>query len=132
MTHLKHPVSEAMLNRLRDEAAGYSDFIGVILDDPNSRYGGRDGREALIDILTQLIGLTGSEDNAIAWLFNSRGYTDIVEDDVCVSLAHGGFWTLETLRDWLKVIEAYQDLCPGLIEVVFRRGSVPKPRRDMP
>ncbi len=122
MNQLKHPVSHAMLERLRDEASAYSNFVDLILDDPTSQYG-PDGKEVLVGILGLLIGLTGSENDAIAWLMNSRGYTDIIQSDVCVNLAHGDFWTLETLADWLLIIDTHRDLCPGLIEAVFRRGA---------
>lgn len=47
VTHPKHPVSDAMLDRLRLEASHYSNFVDVILDDPDSRYGGDDGRTTL-------------------------------------------------------------------------------------
>lgn len=79
----------------------------------------------LIEMLGLLIGLTGSEDDAIAWLINSRGFNDAVKDDVCVGLAHGDFWTLAAHGDWLKVIDTYRDQCPALIETVFRSGAVP-------
>jgi hypothetical protein len=130
MNHPKHPVSDAMLDRLRLEASNYSDFVDLILDDPRSQYGGQDGRFALTEILGLLIRLTGSEDDAIAWIMNSGGYTDAVNDDVCVGLAHGDFWTLAAHYDWLQVIYTYRDLCPELVKVVFRRSAAPK--RDMP
>lgn len=124
MMESRHTIDDAMLDRLRNEAAGYSDFVNVILDDHDSRYGGADGRRVLIELLGSLIRLTGSENDAIAWLFNSRGYTKIVHDDVFLNLAEGDFWTLVTLRDWLRVIEAHQAICPALIEVVFRDRDI--------
>ncbi|MFZ3484889.1 hypothetical protein [Sphingomonas sp. 3-13AW] len=123
MNDPKHPVSDAMLDRLRLEMSHYSNFVDLILGDPDSRYGGEDGRMTLIEILGLLIGLTGSEDDAIAWIMNSGGYTDAVNDDVCVGLAHGGFWTLAAHCDWLQVIYTYRDLCPELIEILFRSGG---------
>lgn len=124
MMKSRHTIDDAMLDRLRNEAAGYSDFVNVILDDHDSQYGGADGRRVLIELLGSLIRLTGSENDAIAWLFNSRGYTKIVHDDVFLNLAEGDFWTLVTLRDWLRVIEAHQAICPELIEVVFRDRDI--------
>lgn len=129
MSDTGHPVvSEAMLDRLRGQEEGY--LLDHILDDADGRYGGADGREALIVILGRLIVLTGSEDAAIKWLFDSRGYATVVKDDVCANLVDGSFWTLAMFSDWLKVIEAYRDTCPAFIEVVFRDGAVPE--RDNP
>ncbi len=124
MMQSRRTIDDAMLDRLRNEAAGYSDFVNVILDDHDRQYGGADGRRVLIELLGSLIRLTGSENDAIAWLFNSRGYTKIVHDDVFLNLAEGDFWTLVTLRDWLRVIEAHQAICPEFIEVVFRDRDI--------
>ncbi len=126
MSHPTPPVSDAMLERLRLEMSHYANFVDLILDDPDSRYGGEDGRTTLIEMLGLLIGLTGSEDDAIAWLINSRGFNDAVKDDVCAGLAHGDFWTLAAHADWLRVIDTNRDLCPALIEAVFRKGAAPK------
>lgn len=130
MPHLKHPVSDDMLERLRYAAASYSEFVDVMLDEPHGRYGGTEGRTTLINVLSLLIGLTGSEDAAIAWLFDSRGYTAVVGADVCLALAQGEFWTLATLGDWLQVIDAHQHLCPDLIRAVFREDAASS--RDTP
>lgn len=125
MNRPTHPISDATLERLRLEMSHYSNFVDLILDDPDNRYGREDGRTTLIDMLGLLIGLTGSEDDAIAWLINSRGFNEAAKDDVCVGLAHGDFWTLAAHTDWLRVIDTYRDLCPALIETVFRRGAAP-------
>lgn len=125
MNQATHPVSDAMLERLRQEMSHYSNCVDLILDDPDSRWGGDDGRSTLMEMLGLLIGLTGSEDDAIAWLINSRGFNEATKDDVCVGLAHGDFWTLAAHTDWLRVIDTYRDLCPALIETVFRKGAAP-------
>jgi len=125
MNQATHPVSDAALERLRQEMSHYSDFVDVILDDPDNRYGREDGRTTLVEMLGLLIGLTGSEDDAIAWLINSRGFNDATNDDVCVGVAHGNFWTLAAHTDWLRVIDTYRDLCPALIKTVFRKGDAP-------
>lgn len=44
MTDPTYPVSDAMPERLRLDISHYSDFVDLILDDPDSRYGGEDGR----------------------------------------------------------------------------------------
>lgn len=121
--HSTHPVSDAMLDRLWREADNCSDFVDVMLHDPGGRYG-VDARDILIELLGALIALTGSEDDAIGWLFNSRGYTEIVGDDAYLNLSEGDFWALVTLRDWLKVIEAHQATSPDLIQAVFRKKAV--------
>lgn len=121
--HSNHAVSEATLDRLWRQADGSSDFVDVMLYDPDGRYG-VDARDILIELLGALIALTGSEDDAIAWLFNSCGYTEVVGDDAWLNLSEGDFWALVTLRDWLKVIEAHQATCPGFVEAVFRKKAV--------
>lgn len=115
-------VSPEMLERLRDTAAGYTDCFDIILDTPGigGRYGGVDGREMLISLLSSLIVLTGSEDDAVSWLFYSRGYKAAVGDDVCSNIVEGDFWTLAAIKEWLQVIEAHRDKCPDLIEAIFR------------
>jgi hypothetical protein len=121
MTHAEPDrpvVSPEMLERLRDTAAGYTDCFDNILDTQgvSGRYGGVDGREMLINMLSSLIVLTGSEEDAVSWLFYSRGYKAVVGDDICSNVVEGNFWTLAALQ----VIEAHRDKCPELIDTIFR------------
>lgn len=125
MTHAEPDrpvVSPEMLERLRDTAAGYTDCFDIILDTQGigGRYGGVDGREMLINMLSSLIVLTGSEEDAVSWLFYSRGYKAVVGDDICSNVVEGNFWTLAAIQEWLQVIEAHRDKCPELIDTIFR------------
>lgn len=114
-------VSEELLERLRD-AGGGSSFVDEILDTPGigGQYGGVDGRAALIAIMRNLVILTGSEADAVSWLFHSRGYTPLAGSDAYLALENGDFWSLTVLDDWLKILVTYQAECPMLIDRIFR------------
>jgi len=83
------------------------------------QYGGVDGQEALILILRSLTVLTGSEEAAVEWLFNSRGYAKVVGNDACLGLENGDFWSLNVMQEWLQVLEAHRLTCPLLIDAIF-------------
>jgi hypothetical protein len=117
-------VSEELLERLRD-AGGGSSFVDEILDTPGigGQYGGVDGRAALIAIMRNLVILTGSEADAVSWLFHSRGYTPIAGSDAYLALENGDFWSLTVLDDWLKILVVHQADCPVLIDQIFRNSE---------
>ena len=117
-------VSEELLEQLRD-AGGGSSFVDEILDTPGicGRYGGVDGRASLIAIIRSLIVLTGSEADAVSWLFHSRGYTPIAGSDAYLALENGDFWSLTVLDDWLKILVVHQADCPVLIDQIFRNSE---------
>jgi len=127
MTDLTGPihdvVSDHLLDLLRDAASGSSNFVDVILDTPGigGRFGGVDGRVTLIEIMRTLVVLTGSEEAAVEWLFNSRGYTEAVGDDAYLALEKGDFWSLTVMEDWLHILEKHRLDCPVLIDAVFGR-----------
>ena len=117
-------VSEELLEQLRD-AGGGSSFVDEILDTPGicGRYGGVDGRASLIAIMRSLIVLTGSEADAVSWLFHSRGYTPIAGSDAYLALENGDFWSLTVLEDWLQILVTYRDSCPLLIDAIFHEPA---------
>lgn len=96
-----------------------------ILDTPGigGQYGGVDGRAALIAIMRNLVILTGSEADAVSWLFHSRGYTPIAGSDAYLALENGDFWSLSVLDDWLKILAVHQADCPVLIDRIFRSSE---------
>lgn len=124
MTKSKEPnhnvVSDNLLGLLRDAGAASSDFVDIILDTPSGgKYGGVDGRDTLLGILRSLVVLTGSDEAAVEWLFNSRGFTTIVGDDAYLALEYGDFWSLTVMKDWLHILESYRLDYPELIDAIF-------------
>ena len=117
-------VSEELLERLRD-AGGGSSFVDEILDTPGigGQYGGVDGRAALIAIMRNLVILTGSEADAVSWLFHSRSYIPIAGSDAYLALENGDFWSLTVLEDWLQILVTYRESCPLLIDAIFHEPA---------
>jgi hypothetical protein len=118
-------VSDHLLELLRDASSGSSDFVEVILDTPGigGRFGGVDGRATLIEIMRTLVVLTGSEEAAVDWLFNSRGFTAAVGDDAYLALENGDFWSLTVMNDWLKILVKHRLDCSVLIDAVFGQSA---------
>jgi hypothetical protein len=118
-------VSDHLLDLLRDAGSGSSDFVDVILDTPGigGHFGGVDGRVTLIEIMRTLVVLTGSEEAAVEWLFNSRGYTKAVGDDAYLALENGDFWSLTVMEDWLKILLKHRLDCPVLIDAIFGQST---------
>jgi len=125
----RNDVSANLLASFRNVASYSSTLVDDVLDAPGSdgRYVGTDGKGILIDILRCLIVLTGSEEGAVEWLFDSRGYTVVTGGDAYVPLESGDIWSLMVMLDWLQILERHRLACPALIDAVFGRAAPGSP-----
>lgn len=100
----------------------FGDFVSAVMADTNSHRGycGNDGREILASIMDLLVTLCGSEDAAAAWLFDDATFREITGNSADLSLAHGDFWSLSLMEDWLKVMAHFAPVYPQLIRSLFR------------
>jgi hypothetical protein len=89
---------------------GHDEFVNQLLSSGRFCAGEeRDRKEALLEILSSLKTLCGSEEAATRWLFRHSFFSEAAGSPPYLSLENHEFWPMQVMLDWLKVFLRMQE-----------------------